>query len=58
MIMMSGLAETRSADKTIDVHVSRLRRKLAAFDVAISTRYGEGYSLENADAARLKEMLG
>lgn len=45
MIALSGRADTSSKDRTIDVNISRLRRKLAAFDSTeiIRTVRGKGY---------------
>ncbi|MEG8025257.1 winged helix-turn-helix domain-containing protein [Sphingomonas aurantiaca] len=45
MIALSGRADTSSKDRTIDVNISRLRRKLAAFDRTeiIRTVRGKGY---------------
>ncbi len=45
MIALSGRAEASSKDRTIDVNISRLRRKLAAFDATeiIRTVRGKGY---------------
>ncbi|MGW8281136.1 response regulator [Sphingomonas aurantiaca] len=45
MIALSGRADTSSKERTIDVNISRLRRKLAAFDRTeiIRTVRGKGY---------------
>ena len=39
-------AGSETDDKVIEVYVSRLRRRLAAFDVRITVRRGIGYALE------------
>ena len=45
MVALSGRTDTSSKDRTVDVNISRLRRKLAAFDDAeiIRTVRGKGY---------------
>ena len=47
MITQSGRAESLSRGRTIDVNISRLRRKLQAFDATeiIRTVRGNGYIL-------------
>lgn len=43
--------EPESDPKTVDIHASRLRKKLRAFGIAIETIWGRGYAL-SPDAVR------
>lgn len=43
--------------KTINVHICKIRRKLAPFGVAITVAWGEGYFLHSAAAAILRGWL-
>ncbi len=45
-------------EKTIDVHISKIRRKLAPHGHEIKTSWGEGYYLEPATRAALKDICG
>ena len=42
--------------KVIDVHICKLRRKLAAKDVTIKTRFGVGYYVDARARATLREI--
>jgi hypothetical protein len=42
--------------KILDVHVSRIRRKLAKFDITIDTQYGSGWSMTAENRAKLQGL--
>jgi two-component system, OmpR family, response regulator len=42
-----------SGERTVDVHVRRIRVKLAGFGPTISTVHGFGYRLDDADRAHI-----
>jgi DNA-binding response OmpR family regulator len=43
--------------KTIDVHVCRIRKALAAFGIAINTLWGFGYRLSAADRRKTMDLI-
>jgi DNA-binding response OmpR family regulator len=45
-----------SGERTVDVHVRRLRVKLAGFGPTISTVHGFGYRLDDAERVRVIHM--
>jgi DNA-binding response OmpR family regulator len=52
-----GLPECDQPDpKTIEVHICKIRKKLAAKDLSIRTRYGVGYYMEDETKAALKKL--
>ncbi len=57
MTYLHGIDSDRASDKTLDVHVCNIRRKIASFGVTIETRYGEGYSISKESAAILREFI-
>ncbi len=44
-------------EKTVHVHMCRVRRKLAPFGVTVRNLRDEGYSIEKAGAERLKGLI-
>ena len=57
MTYLHGVDSDRASDKTLDVHVYNIRRKIASFGVTIDMRWGCGYSISQASAAILKELI-
>lgn len=49
--------DTRVEERTVDVHVSSLRRKLKNFDHHIKALYGSGYILRPVEKKRLLKAL-
>ena len=46
----------RAGEKTLDVQLSRIRRKLTPYGVLIHNIYGEGFMIDANHARRLKEL--
>jgi DNA-binding response OmpR family regulator len=44
--------DTHILDRTVDTHISHLRKKLSASSVTIETVHGEGYRLNRKAQAR------
>ena len=55
-IFMHGISDTRTCDKTFDVHILRLRRKTEHLGVKINSRYNEGYSMPASSAEILRRL--
>lgn len=54
-----GLPECDQPDtKTIDVHICKIRKKLAPQGLCIKTQYNVGYYFDPASKAALKNMCG
>jgi two-component system cell cycle response regulator CtrA len=52
-----GLPECDQPDpKTIDVHICKIRKKLAPKGLAIKTRYGVGFYMDDETKAALKKL--
>ncbi|MEZ0392100.1 MAG: response regulator transcription factor [Pseudobdellovibrionaceae bacterium] len=48
-ILQSVWTEVRVEERTVDVHVSSLRRKLKGFDYTLKALYGSGYILRSSN---------
>ena len=57
MVICAKNPERQPSEKTIHVHISRMRRKLAPYDVAIRSVRDEGYGIEKDGAARLRSLI-
>jgi len=56
ILRMSCLHEDTTL-KVVDVHIYKARRALSPCGVHIHVQWGEGFWMDNASAARLRELL-
>ena len=57
MVICAKNPERQPCEKTIHVHVSRIRRKLAPYDIVIRNVREEGYGIEKDSASRLRSLM-